>query len=41
MSQKIMNSEYWGPKKINNPIFFNELKKKIMNSEYSDFFPSF
>ena len=22
---------------MNNPIFFNELKKKLMNSEISDF----
>ena len=26
---------------MNNPIFFNELKKKLMNSEYSDFFATF
>ena len=27
--------------KIMNNQFFNELKKKIMNSEWSDFLPSF
>ena len=26
---------------MNNPIFFNELKKKLMNSEQSDFFATF
>ena len=26
---------------MNNPIFFNELKKKLMNSEKSDFFATF
>ena len=26
---------------MNNPTFFNELKKKLMNSEYSDFFATF
>ena len=26
---------------MNNPIFFNELKKKLMNSESSDFFATF
>ena len=26
---------------MNDPNFFNELKKKLMNSELSDFFASF
>ena len=26
---------------MNNPISFNELKKKLMNSEWSDFFATF
>ena len=26
---------------MNNPIFLNELKKKLMNSEKSDFFATF
>ena len=33
MSQKIMNSEYWGPKNNEQSYFLNELKKKLMNSE--------
>ena len=34
-----MNSELWGPKNL--ILFFNELKKKLMNSEWSDFFATF
>ena len=26
---------------MNNPSFFNELKKKVMNSEYLDLFATF
>ena len=26
---------------MNNPIYINELKKKLMNSELSDFFTTF
>ena len=26
---------------MNNPIFYNELKKKLMKSELSDFFATF